>query len=106
MGDEVPEDKGNRSQRDGESEVRDDRSVRWAAYKSGGLKSLSVGGHSLISKGGTQYLTGQDGVLGGQGVHREMESEGFEENYRVVINGSYPNDESVGQRWEMVERAL
>src|SRR5215469_8153074 len=37
---------------------------------------------------------------GGQGVHREVESEGHEEKYRAVINGGYPGDEPVGQRWE------
>ena len=35
---------------------------------------------------------------GGQGVHREMESEGHEEKYRVVIDGGHPEDELVGQR--------
>jgi hypothetical protein len=35
-----------------------------------------------------------------------VESEGFEENHRVVIEGSYPEDEPVGQRWGMVEPAL
>ena len=44
--------------------------------------------------------------FGGQGVHREMESEGLAENHRVVINGSYPVDEPVGQRRGMVEPAL
>ena len=29
-------------------------------------------------------------VLGGQGVHREMESEGHEEKYRAVIDGVTP----------------
>ena len=43
---------------------------------------------------------------GGQGVHREMESEGLEEKYRAVINGGYPDDEPVGQRWGKVEPAL
>jgi hypothetical protein len=37
-------------------------------------------------------------VSGGQGVHREMESEGHEEKFRAVIKGS-PSDEPVGQRW-------
>ena len=27
---------------------------------------------------------------GGQGVHREMESEGYEEKYRAVIDGGHP----------------
>jgi hypothetical protein len=29
-------------------------------------------------------------ISGGQGVHREMESEGHEEKYRAVINGGTP----------------
>ena len=28
-----------------------------------------------------------------------MESEGHEEKYRAVIDGGYPEDEPVGQRW-------
>src|SRR5438128_570962 len=43
---------------------------------------------------------------GGQGVHREVESEGLAEKYRVVIDGGYPKDEPVGQRWGKVESAL
>jgi hypothetical protein len=35
-----------------------------------------------------------------------VESEGLEENHRVVIDGSHPEDEPVGQRWAMVEPAL
>jgi len=35
---------------------------------------------------------------GGQGVHREVESEGHEEKYRAVIDGGHPGDELVGQR--------
>jgi hypothetical protein len=38
-------------------------------------------------------------VPGGQGVHREVESEGHEEKYRAVIDGGHPEDELVGQRW-------
>ena len=45
-------------------------------------------------------------VSGGQGVHREVESEGHEEKYRAVINGGHPDDEPVGQRWGKVEPAL
>jgi len=44
--------------------------------------------------------------IGGQGAHREVGSEGLEENHRVVIEGSHPEDEPVGQRWTMVEPAL
>jgi len=42
----------------------------------------------------------------GQGVHREVESEGLEEKYRAVIDGGHPGDEPVGQRWGKVEPAL
>ena len=57
--------------------------------------------------------TSQDGpeatalwFSGGQGVHREVESEGHEEKYRAVIDGGHPEDELVGQRWGKVEPAL
>jgi hypothetical protein len=40
---------------------------------------------------------------GGQGVHREVESEGHEEKYRAVIDGGHLEDEPVGQRWGKVE---
>ena len=43
---------------------------------------------------------------GGQGVRREAESEGHEEKYRAVIDGGYPDDKPVGQRWGKVESAL
>jgi hypothetical protein len=43
---------------------------------------------------------------GGQGVHREVESEGHEEKYRAVIDGGHPDDKPVGQRWGKVEPAL
>lgn len=43
---------------------------------------------------------------GGQGVHREVGSEGHEEKYRAVIDGGHPDDEPVGQRWGKVEPAL
>jgi hypothetical protein len=43
---------------------------------------------------------------GGQGVHREVESEGLAEKFRAVIDGGHPADEPVGQRWDKVEPAL
>jgi hypothetical protein len=43
---------------------------------------------------------------GGQGVHREVESEGHVEKLRAVIDGGYPGDEPVGQRGGKVESAL
>jgi hypothetical protein len=54
------------------------------------------------SQGGPEATILQ--VSGGQGVHREMESEGHEEKFRAVIKGS-PSDEPVGQRWDLVEPA-
>src|SRR3954468_2299911 len=45
-------------------------------------------------------------LSGGQGVHREVESEGHEEKYRAVIDGGHPEDEPDGQRWGKVEPAL
>ena len=43
---------------------------------------------------------------GGQGVHREVESEGLAEKLRAGIDGSCPDDEPVGQRGDKVESAL
>ena len=43
---------------------------------------------------------------GGQGVHREVESEGLAEKFRAVIDGGHPADEPVGPRWDKVEPAL
>src|SRR6201993_3777529 len=45
-------------------------------------------------------------ISGGQGVHREVESEGHEKKYRAVIDGGHPDDEPVGRRWGKVEPAL
>jgi hypothetical protein len=45
-------------------------------------------------------------ISGGQGVHREVESEGLEEKCRAVIDGGCLKDEPVGQRWGKVEPAL
>jgi len=54
-------------------------------------------------RGGTYARARQPG---GQGVHREVESEGHEEKYRAVVDGGDPDDEPVGQRWDLVEPAL
>jgi hypothetical protein len=53
-----------------------------------------------ISKGGSNDWLGAERswVCGGQGVHREEESEGHEEKYRAVIDGGCPADEPVGQK--------
>jgi hypothetical protein len=45
-------------------------------------------------------------LSGGQGVYREVESEGHEEKNRAVIDGGCPEDEPDGQRWGKVEPAL
>jgi len=45
-------------------------------------------------------------AVGRQGVRSDPESEGFEEKHRAAINGGYPDDEQVGQRWGKVEPAL
>jgi hypothetical protein len=49
--------------------------MRGAISKSGGNASLAAG---------------RGRFCGGQGVHREMESEGHEEKYRAVIEGAAP----------------
>ena len=45
-------------------------------------------------------------LVGGQGVRSNLESEGFEEKYRAVIESGATPDEQVGQRWGKVEPAL
>src|SRR5215470_3391108 len=45
---------------------------------------------SAISKGGGNRSSAGEVISGGQGVHREMESEGHEEKYRAVIEGATP----------------
>ena len=59
-----------------------------------------------VSKGGGNASPADDVLVGGQGVRSDPESEGFEEKYRAAINGGYPDDEQVGQRWGKVEPAL
>ena len=68
------------------------RSVRWAACGSGGFKSLRCSdGEHRIQKWGNASLAVACGLRGGgQGVHREVESEGYEEQYRAVIEGAIP----------------
>src|ERR1019366_2335898 len=68
---------------------------------------------AISESGGNSSLAGErkeGGVprqySGGQGVQCEVESEGHEEKYRAVINGGYPEDEPVGQRWGKVEPAV
>src|SRR5215470_644266 len=60
----------------------------------------------VISKGGGNTSSAGEVISGGQGVHREMESEGHAEKYRAVIDGGHPEDEPVGQRWGKVEPAV
>ena len=42
------------------------------------------------SGGNVSLAVACGGRGGGQGVHREVESEGFEEQYRAVIEGAIP----------------
>ena len=74
-----------------------------------GLRS-GLNGHEAGNGGHSQEEASKSAfcrkATGGQGVHREVESEGFEEKYRAVIDGGYPEDEPVGQRWGKVESAL
>lgn len=58
------------------------------------------------AKGKYLSLHSVEMTTGGQGVHREVESEGFAEKYRAVVEGSHPTDEPVGHRWGKVEPAL
>jgi hypothetical protein len=69
-----------------------------------GAISESGGNSSLAGERKEGGVPGQ--YSGGQGVRREVESEGHEEKYRAVINGGYPDDEPVGQRWGKVEPAV
>src|SRR3954469_10394692 len=46
------------------------------------------------------------GVRGGRGARGEGGSGGYAEKYRAVVDGGYPKDEPVGQRWGKVEPAL
>ena len=72
-----------------------------------GLSPSSDRMRITVSKsGGNASLAEEKLFFGGQGVHREMESEGHEEKYRAVIDGGYLGDEPVGQRWGKVEPAL
>src|ERR1022692_1849221 len=90
--------------------------MRSAVSKSGGNSSLAGrSGRYGEAYTGTKAKAGnrprwtwsrRSAVPGGQGVHREVESEGHEEKYRAVIDGGYPEDEPVGQRWGKVEPAL
>src|SRR5271166_1728102 len=55
--------------------------MRGAISKSGGNASLARARGSWLSL---------PQVSGGQGVHREVESEGHEEKYRAAIDGGHP----------------
>jgi hypothetical protein len=81
--------------------------VRRAAACSGGLTShgRSDGERHIQKRGSCLAGPGTRG-WGGQGVHREVESEGPAEKLRAVIDGGYPADEPVGQRGGKVESAL
>jgi hypothetical protein len=78
---------------------------RWPERKEGREKPTRARKRKPDTDQGRPKATNQQ-CSGGQGVHREVESEGLEEKYRAVINGGYPDDELVGQRWGKVEPAL
>jgi hypothetical protein len=78
---------------------------RWPERKEGMEKPKRARKRKLETDQGRPEAAIQQ-YSGGQGVHREVESEGLEEKYRAVINGGYPDDEPVGQRWGKVEPAL
>ena len=62
---------------------------------------------AISEGGGDASLAAKGGIYcGGQGVHREVESEGHEEKYRAVIEGHHPKDELVGRGWGKVELAV
>jgi hypothetical protein len=83
------------------------RSVRRAAARSGRLKSSwRSDGERHIQKRGLCLAGLGRSDRGGQGVHREVESEGLAEKLRAVIDGGCPDDEPVGQRGGKVESAL
>jgi hypothetical protein len=44
----------------------------------------------LSKSGGSASLAEEEVSLGGQGVHREVESEGLAENYRALIEDESP----------------
>lgn len=45
---------------------------------------------AISKSGGNASLAGVKVITGGQGVHREVESEGHEEKYRAAIEGDIP----------------
>jgi hypothetical protein len=78
--------------------VRGSMAVRWVEVP------LSLGlGDSYPNSGVTPRGPGKPA---GQGVHREVESEGLQEKYQAVIDGGCLSDEPVGQRRGKVEPAL
>jgi hypothetical protein len=68
---------------------------RWLERREGMEKSKRARKRKLETEQGRPEAAIQQ-YSGGQGVHREVESEGLEEKYRAVINGGYPDDELVG----------
>ena len=55
-----------------------------------GLSPTGARMRGAISKSGGNASLAGERFSGGQGVHREVESEGHEENYRAVIDGAAP----------------
>jgi len=73
--------------------------MRGAISKSGGNASLAGGVNKVNHKRarnwkrrrqprGRTYIYACRKTTGGQGVHREVESEGFAEKYRAVVDGA------------------
>src|SRR5438477_8839519 len=67
----------------------------------------SLNGHKGESRKQTKAdLEPPLAALGGQGVHREVESEGHEEKYRAVIDGATSTMNRSAKRWGKVEPAV
>src|SRR5450759_1441753 len=72
------------------------------AWRAGKRKQVwrSLNGHAGESRTQPRWTRSRSSQSsGGRGVHREVESERHGEKYRAVIEGGYPGDELVGQRW-------
>jgi hypothetical protein len=78
---------------------------RWPERKEGREKPTRARKRKPDTDQGRPKATNQQDS-GGQGVHREVESEGHAEKHRAVVDGGCPEDEPVGPRWGKVEPAL
>jgi hypothetical protein len=90
--------------------------MRGAVSKSGGNASLAEARGRYVRslmrhegesrKQARRTWSHRSTCFGGQGVRREVESEGYAEKYRAVIDLGETPDEQVGKRWDQVEPAL